>query len=187
MISFKDKKFTNRLSNFGKLARVLCVLCLSFSGVSQAAERVFPKPQCDTSLASDSLKERFQRNPLPSFDGNLPWPGVYGAWLNQNRGVWIQVKARQLSNEATQLIVELRSLCTNRVLASGTRLLNETDWKRPSLSMRLKDNREVSAEDLTVTLRPREIGENQLLEVRMMDMARTQGSTQIDKFGASRL
>jgi hypothetical protein len=85
------------------------------------------------------------------------------------------------------MFVEIKSVCSNRLLASGNRLLNETDWKRASLNMRLKDNRAINGEDLSVTLRTRQIGENPILEVRLMDSAKDQGSTQIDQFAASRL
>jgi len=157
------------------------------SAPANEKDKVFPKPNCNTELAAESLKERFQKDPMPSFDGNLPWPGVYGAWLNQGRGIWIRVHARQLNNDSTQMFVEIKSVCSNRLLASGNRLLNETDWKRASLNMRLKDNRAINGEDLSVTLRTRQIGENPILEVRLMDSAKDQGSTQIDQFAASRL
>jgi hypothetical protein len=101
---------------------------------------VFATPHCDVNAAVGALAERLGSQPQPAHDGYVPWPDIFGHWLNTERDVYLTIYAQERENSKfTVLNVVLRSVCDDRVLARGAKVITDDDWGRSFLTVRLRN------------------------------------------------
>lgn len=89
---------------------------------------ILPTPKCNTQVEAASLKTEIRRNPLPTFDGVSPWPGLLGLWVHKKAGIYLTVANDRTSklapNSKTQKIaVVVYDLCTKARIANGATVI----------------------------------------------------------------
>jgi hypothetical protein len=132
------------------MLRVAFVLCAALVAGGASAETkvnnnwvgIFPNPSCNVSTAMDKLRVRLAKEPIPSGDGFIPWPGVLGYWSESSRGAYFRVAEEKVPGYEFGLVrVEIRSVCDNSVLALGTKMIRDADWESDYMVVALRNYR----------------------------------------------
>jgi len=145
------------------------VLAISgFAPKAQAAtSSPFPQASCPVKEAIPSLKSRISDMPSTSWDGDLPWPDVLGIWLNPSRDLYMIVYVREITGSPYGIArVFLKSVCTDEIMAEGSRIITEADFKRPYLTVRLR-NYQLVGSRLTASIRVPSPKNKRFLEVKI--------------------
>ena len=128
---------------------------------------LFPKASCVVTEKLPDLKDHFIRNPLQQYGGDLPWPGIRGIWLNADRDLYITVVLKQTEDSKLAIAtVTFRSVCTNRILAQGAKVITATDWQNRFLTVRLR-NYALLGTRLQASIRVSPTSNLDLLEVKV--------------------
>ena len=135
---------------------------LGFLGIwlaTQAAfaqTKVFPRPTCDTQVATQGLHDRLASEPTPSHDGDAPWPGVFGTWAEAKRGTYVTIHFEEMANAQWGVVrVTFYDVCSDEIMAVGAKVISSSDWSKTSLAVRLRnfslkgDNLSAVVTDLT--------------------------------------
>lgn len=127
----------------------------------QFKSEVLPEPVCNTDVAANLLRQEVRSNPLPTFDGVSPWPGLYGFWVHQQAGVYVLVSgksttttllSRGASQRALKVQIKIVNLCTHEIIATGTTTLTSADYPRNQIKIKLRNSSLNNAIAPTATL-----------------------------------
>jgi hypothetical protein len=100
------------------------------------------------------------------FDTVVPWPDIYGTWINKTRDLNITVSTYKTRSDRLWVEVEFRSLCTGQLLARGTRFVDERDSERDYLRLTVR-NYTSGENPLIVTIREPKQPNKLSLEVKI--------------------
>jgi hypothetical protein len=119
-----------------KLMGIVLGGILTFSAWGESS--LFKAPGCNVDLAVEELAAKAKPiiRPLETI---VPWPDVFGSWINRSLGLHIQIRfSKNNFIGASYVKVEIRSVCDNRLIASGSRRIKKDD-SRDFLQITLKD------------------------------------------------
>lgn len=121
---------------------------------------VFPTPQCNTRVEATGLQTEMRRNPIPTFDGVSPWPGLLGVWVHQKVGIYLIIandrSVKFPSSKNPKIAVSVYDLCSKTRIGTGSASLladqptirvklenhSLTDASRPYLTLtRIEDQK----------------------------------------------
>jgi hypothetical protein len=106
--------------------------------VAQEARQFYPPISCNTKDAVDGLRARFA-NARPFYDGDAPWPGVYGVWVNSERGIYLKVESKKPEGSTLPVLnVGVFDVCNDKPVAEGELRLELGDWKKPNMVVTVK-------------------------------------------------
>lgn len=102
---------------------------------------LFPAATCNTSQAIPLLRQRLDgKNLQTQWDGDLPWPDVLGVWTRPDRDAYVVVGATDTpSGKWGRVKVTIKSICSDKTLAQGSRIITDSDWGREYLVVNLRN------------------------------------------------
>jgi len=108
---------------------------------NNVALALFPEASCNVKQMLPVLRQRLDGKYLETkFDGDFPWPEVLGIWTRPDRDAYTVVGATEIPGAKwAKINVTIRSICTDKILAQGTRIITDSDWTKEYLVVRLRN------------------------------------------------
>jgi len=103
------------------------------------ASELFEAPTCNVEIAVGHLEKSLGSGAYHPLETVMPWPDVFGSWINKDRGVHIRIQHLKGVNDEPYVRVEIRSICQEKLIASGIHWITKADFQKPFLVIDAKN------------------------------------------------